>query len=146
MPFCSLTLKGPKPLPAQYPRELNTLGDHLWKRRLDLALLQRQVADQIGVDETTVTNWEGQRTAPALPCMPRIVEFLGYALYDPAAPLGRRLRACRESLGLTQREVAGLLGVDSSSVRDWETGRRKPIRNYRARIVAFLVAPVSLST
>ena len=81
MPFCSLTLKGPKPLPAQYPRELNTLGDHLRKHRLDLGLLQREIAEQIGVEESTITNWERQRTVPEIRYIPRIVEFLGYALH-----------------------------------------------------------------
>ncbi|PYV15736.1 MAG: XRE family transcriptional regulator [Acidobacteria bacterium] len=59
---------------------------------------------------------------------------------DPAAPLGRRLWECRQALGITQRESARLLGVDSSSVRDWESGKRQPIRIYRARILSFLVA------
>jgi len=40
------------------PEELNTLGDHLLRRRLVLKLLQRQVAEQIGVDKTSITNWE----------------------------------------------------------------------------------------
>ena len=53
-PFCYVTLRGRRPLPAVYPKQLRTLRDHLRKRRLDLELLQRQVAEQICVDKSTV--------------------------------------------------------------------------------------------
>ena len=46
----------------QPPEELNTIGDHLRRRRLVLKLLQRQVADQIGVDKASIYNWEGNRS------------------------------------------------------------------------------------
>jgi hypothetical protein len=36
--------------------QLNTLGDHLLRRRLILKLLQRQVAERIGVDKTRIAN------------------------------------------------------------------------------------------
>ena len=48
------------------------------KHRLDLQLLQKQVADQIGVDELTVTNWERNATVPAIRHIPAIIRFLGY--------------------------------------------------------------------
>ena len=87
----------------------------------------------------TICNWERQRTTPALPFIPRIIQFLGYAPYYPGAPLGNRLRAVRQAFGITQRGVAKLLGVDWTSVRDWETGKRQPIRICRARILSFLL-------
>jgi len=36
----------------------------------------------MGVTETTVYNWEGNRTKPATSLMPRVIQFLGY---DPDA-------------------------------------------------------------
>lgn len=44
MPCCHVHLQGQKRSPLGYPRELRTIGDHLRKRRLDLGLLQREVA------------------------------------------------------------------------------------------------------
>src|SRR5258708_35272377 len=44
------------------PEQLNTLGDHLLRRRLTLKLLQRQVAKQLGVHEATVDHWETNPT------------------------------------------------------------------------------------
>jgi DNA-binding XRE family transcriptional regulator len=62
-----LSLNAPKP-PHQkgYPLKIETLGDHLRKRRLDLGLLQKEVGSIIGVDETTIYNWENNRASPSL--------------------------------------------------------------------------------
>jgi transcriptional regulator with XRE-family HTH domain len=69
-------LQAQKPPLAAYPRELRTLGDHLRRRRLDLGLLQREVAEQLGVDATTVYNWERHRTEPAVRLILQIMRFL----------------------------------------------------------------------
>ena len=58
LPFCHVRLTARKPSPAAYPKEMKTLGDHLRKRRLDLGLLQREVADRLGVTKDTIHNWE----------------------------------------------------------------------------------------
>lgn len=50
---------------------------------MDLGLLQREVAGQLGVDVTTVTNWELNRASPALRLLPGIIWFLGYAPWQP---------------------------------------------------------------
>ncbi|HKZ19445.1 MAG TPA: helix-turn-helix transcriptional regulator [Acidimicrobiia bacterium] len=70
-------MRGQKPLPEAYPRELLTLGDRLRKRRLDLGLLQKDVAQQLGVSKDTVRNWEANRTQPGRLFLLRIAEFLG---------------------------------------------------------------------
>ncbi len=57
LPFCQITLKTQKPLPSAYPQTPKTLGDHLRKKRLDLKLLQKEVAQRLGVGESTVYNW-----------------------------------------------------------------------------------------
>jgi len=123
-----LTLRAKKPLSARYPRELKTLGDHLCKRRLDLGLLQREVAERLGADKASVVNWECNATYPALHWRPRIIEFLGYAPWDPSWTLGERLLAARETLGLSRRRAAKALGVDEGTLARWEGGRGKPGR------------------
>jgi len=101
-------------------------------------LLQREVAEQLGVAPATVTNWERQRTIPEVRLVPKIIDFLGYAMYDPTERVGQRLRASRTALGLSQREVAKLLGVDPKAVWEWETGLREPSRRSKQRIIQFL--------
>ncbi|MBI2963928.1 MAG: transcriptional regulator [Deltaproteobacteria bacterium] len=103
------------------------MGDHIRKRRLELGLLQREVADRIGSDAATLVNWEKGNTAPALRFMPVIVAFLGY---DPTqnaadASLGTRIAARRRALGLSRRKLAAELGVDETTIARWERGRNQ---------------------
>ena len=140
LPFCHVTLRGQRPLPAAYPQTLRTLGDHLRKRRLDLCLLQREAAERIGVDPTTVTNWELSRTAPALRFIPSIIRFLGYVPFPPGQSLADRLRAARRTLGLSQERVAAMLDVDESTVTRWERGCRRPGAALLERVEAILTA------
>ena len=78
LPFCDLVLRTPKPIDRAYPTKLRSIGDHLRKRRLDLGLLQREVALRIGVDKTTVFNWESGAASPSFRAQPAVIRFLGY--------------------------------------------------------------------
>jgi len=59
-----------------YPKVLKTVGDKIRKRRLDLGLLQREVAERVGVNETTILNWEKNRTQPASKNMNAVKAYL----------------------------------------------------------------------
>ena len=136
---CHIRLTGRKPLPVAYPRELRTLGDHLRKRRLDLGLLQREVAEKLGVDEMTVCNWEINRTSPQLRFIPRIIEFLGSVPDDTQAEsLGQQIVAARRRLGLSQRELVHCLVIDPSTLGRWEKGDGPPSQRYREMLLALL--------
>lgn len=52
--------------------------------------------------------------------------------------LGDHIRACRVDLGLTQREVSKILGVNVSTVESWEQGRCVPIEPRIPGIIRFL--------
>jgi DNA-binding transcriptional regulator YiaG len=43
---------------SRAPAQPETLGEHIKRRRLNLHLLQRQVAAQLGVNLETLKNWE----------------------------------------------------------------------------------------
>jgi transcriptional regulator with XRE-family HTH domain len=141
LPFCHAHLSGPRPLPRFYPQVLTTIGDHLRKRRLDLCLLQREVAERLGVNPCTVTNWELSRTAPALRFLPGILALIGF---DPSSPsgasLGERLKAYRRHAGISRQQFARLLGVDPSTLSRWERGTRQPGRKHLERVEAFLAS------
>ena len=119
--FCRIQLTGRKPLPAAYPHQLRALGDHLRKRQLDLGLLQRKVAEKLGVDKMTACNWETNRTSPQLRCIPRIIAFLGSVPdHTQVESLGQQIVAPRRRLGLSQRKLARRLGVDPTTLSSWE--------------------------
>ncbi len=138
MPCCRWTLKAQRPLLPAYPKEIKTLGDHIRKKRLDLGLLQKQVAARIGVAESTVYLWETNRVLPEVRSMPGIINFLGYAPYDPGWSLGQRLKAIRSALGLSQGEFARRVGLDPSTVAKWERGEHRPTKKKREDILRVL--------
>ena len=138
MPFCHLHLKAQKPKNLAYPSALHTLGDHFRAKRLDLGLLQKQVAEKVGVDETSVYNWENNRVEPAVRFIPRIIGFLGYCPYMPELPVSEWLRLVRQSLGLSQEKLADALRIDEGTWKRWEIGQRQPAFAYLGRIKTFL--------
>jgi transcriptional regulator with XRE-family HTH domain len=122
------------------PEELNTIGDHLRRRRLMLKLFQKQVAEQLGVDKTSVYNWETNRTKPDLEYMPSIIRFLGYNPLPPASAWAERLVQGRTALGLSQKEAARQIEVDPSTLARWERGEREPAGAFATRVLRFLGA------
>ncbi len=119
MPFCHFELRAARCKPAKYPNKINSLGDNIRARRLDLKLLQKQVADQIGVHEQTITGWERNATSSGIHYMLAIIQFLGYDPLPPANTFPERLATARKGLGLSQRKMAEKMGIDPTTLRSW---------------------------
>jgi len=125
LPFCSIQLTAQKPVkPSPI---LNTIGDHIKRRRLELNLLQRDVAKVLGVDASTITNWEIDKTQPQLRFMPKVIEFLGYKP-ETSAPttLGEKIKEYRRVHGLSQKRLAQFLQIDPGMLARWERDEGKP--------------------
>ncbi|MFQ5965235.1 MAG: helix-turn-helix domain-containing protein [Candidatus Scalinduaceae bacterium] len=138
LPFCQIRLKAQKPLPSAYPQTIKTLGDHLRKRRLDLKLLQKDVAQKLGVGETSVYNWENNLTKPALRYIPKIIEFLGYVPFNTSnLSVGERIVVYRKLHGLSQKKLAHKLDIDPCTLSKWERDKRKPSERLLKDLTAF---------
>jgi transcriptional regulator with XRE-family HTH domain len=48
---------------------------------------------------------------------------------DERRRIGERIAALRRSRGLTQRQLAGIVGVSERAVQSWEQGRSHPYRH-----------------
>ena len=105
-------------------RRPRTVGDHIRRTRLDLKMLQREVAERIGAGETSVFKWEANTVNPGIESMPAIIRFLGYNPLPAADTLGERLVRHRTSLGMTQGEAAKRIDVDAGTLARWERGER----------------------
>jgi DNA-binding XRE family transcriptional regulator len=75
------------------------------------------------VNETTIYNWEGNRSSPQIHHLPRVIQFLGYDPLPAAQSRGEKLIAVRKKLGLAQKAMARKLGIDPTTLARWEKGR-----------------------
>lgn len=137
LPCCRLTLRGPRPRPAGYPNEVNTLGDHMRIRRLDCGWSQQQVAAEIGVDKATICLWETNRVEPLVRQRPKIIAFLGYVPYRTPRSFGEWLTLCRTSLGVSQEALAKALTMDESTIAKWERADTTPMRRSLHKLKEF---------
>ncbi len=126
LPCCEVRLKSRKPLSPLYPKKLKTWGERLRKRRLDLGLLQKEVAKIIGVTTDSVCYWENNRAEPEIRYLPKIIAFLGYAPEMEAQTPGEQIVAARKLRGMSQKELARELGVDPGTLGRWERDERRP--------------------
>ena len=49
---------------SKYPKNPQNFGQRLRKKRRDLGLTMREIAEKVGVSETTVYNWEIRNIRP----------------------------------------------------------------------------------
>lgn len=84
---------------------------------MELGLTQQAVARRFGCDTTTVHNWEINKTLPMLYLLPKVIEFLGYfPTLLSSQTLGQKIVTYRMLQGLSQKELASLLGIDPSTL------------------------------
>ena len=124
---------------SPYPYHPNTLGDHLRKRRLDLGLTQKQLAeDVLHTSISNVRNWELNYRSTSLQFRKKVYEFIGFCPCDVSLPLGLRLRERRENLGLSIRRLSQILQLDPCTIASWERGEHEPIKRSTQIIQLFL--------
>ncbi len=111
------------------PDMITQTADKLRWYRYRLGLLQRDIADIIGIDRKTYIHYEedGKDYYP-LEHMSKLAELFGVPvtelldeyntfLYNDQ---GKQLRERREALGLSRIEYAAQLGVPTGTLKKWE--------------------------
>jgi DNA-binding XRE family transcriptional regulator len=90
------------------------------------------------VVKITIYKWEGQRTMPEIRFIARIIEFLGYDPLPCPKSFPEKRKTYRMRMELSQRRLAAKLGVDPSTLGDWENGNHKPTKQSQKLIDRFL--------
>jgi transcriptional regulator with XRE-family HTH domain len=120
-----------------------TLGEHIRQRRLKLKLTLKEAAKLLGTDECSVINWEKGRTVPKVYRLPAIIRFLGYNPLPEPRTISERLVAKRLERGWPRKLGARHLGIDVSTLRDWEQGKVILFRKHRRLVAKVLGIPES---
>jgi DNA-binding XRE family transcriptional regulator len=100
--------------------------------------LLTEAAQALGVSPFTLSNWEWGKTSPRIDLYGRVVAFLGFDPNATGGGLRHRMLAFRRRHGLGQREAARMLGVDPTTWRGWESGRRDPEGRLGVRLLTLL--------
>jgi len=119
--------KTEKPMPTTYPKNPVTIRDYIRKKRMELKLLQKDVAKICGVTGDCIANWEKNRSMPQIQHFPHIIHFLGYLPFDiDITTLPGRLKAYRQISGLSQKQLVKILDVDGATICSWEKAENSP--------------------
>ena len=120
-----LTFTCPKPI-LNAPSQLITFGDHIKQKRLEKEILQKEVAEIIGVDEATIHNWEvGKIARVPTKCALPVTKFLGYCPVETFTHEGQRLSTFCRYAGISQKKLSSMIGSDESYIYNWEKGIRQ---------------------
>lgn len=118
-----------KPHSQDYPKEPNTIGEHIRRRQMDLGLTQGEAARRIGVSKDCLCYWENGRNEPRIYQYPAIISFLGYyPLTHETETFGGKIRRYRYEEGLNNEKLAKQFGVDAGTVSSWERNERLPLK------------------
>ena len=111
------------------PSQITEIADKLRWYRYRKALLQREIADLIGIDRSTYIRYEeyGHDYYP-LEHMKKLAELYRIPVTDLLDDFnlflynnqGKQIRAKRMQLGLSRKEYAKIIGVHPGSLKKWE--------------------------
>jgi hypothetical protein len=87
-----------------------------------------------------LNQWERNKAFPEAPWAAKIIDYIGFNPL-PTDTLGERIRGKRLELGLYQRELAKLLGVNIATLKLWELDEMRPVK-HRHVLAAFLQSRV----
>jgi DNA-binding transcriptional regulator YiaG len=120
--------------------------------RSSLGLTQEQLAQKLGIDESTVAGWERGENLPVGSYRKLVEDFVagnGFPA-DFAGPASaektfsaRKIIALRKKLGLTKAALARQIGVNVNTLWRWERGDRKPHGLHRKLIADLSRGPMS---
>ena len=119
-----------------------SVGDHIRRKRLELELTQKEVANQLKVVSWAILNWEKGHTEPPISAFPAIIKFLGYDPFPEPETIPEHLFAKRRAMGWSIEDAATTLGIDPGTWGNWERGKTTLYRKHRERVARFLDLPV----
>ena len=111
------------------PSKITEVADKLRWYRYRKALLQREIADLIGIDRGTYIRYEeyGHDYYP-IKHMEKLAELYGVPVTELLDDFnlflynnqGKQIREKRKRLGLSRKEYAKIIGVHPGSLKKWE--------------------------
>ncbi|MVZ67327.1 helix-turn-helix domain-containing protein [Sphingobacterium sp. DK4209] len=125
-----------KPPSISKPVNPQSLGEHIRKKRIELRLFQKDVAEIFNVSKDCITYWENNRSEPQIQYYPYIFRFLGYCPFKfDTSTFAGKIKTYRYLNGLSQKRFAKLMNVDPATVSRWEEGTGRGFKKNEIDIV-----------
>ncbi len=142
VPYSKLEVTLPLPDKRLFPKELQTVGNHIKAARLSRNVLIKSVCKMLNISRETLRGWELGDFEPHVSHYPAIITFLGYnpCKFETDAIAGK-IKDYRYRHGLTQQEFADLLNTQGSVVWQWECNGRIPLPRTEKRILDLIEKP-----
>jgi transcriptional regulator with XRE-family HTH domain len=134
--LCQVTREVRKIKHPHYPDEPKTLKEHILRKRLDLGLSQRELAEELNITKNAVNSWENGRSEPELRLYPKIMGFLGYCSIQYPKTLGEKLELYRTHQGLSYLKLGQMMGVDPAGLSR-QMKKEKPTAFFQAKFEGF---------
>lgn len=118
--------------------EIESMADRLRWCRYRKGMLQREVADFLGIDRSTYMSYEENvRDLYPLENMEKLAELYSVpivSLLDEYNMFlyrgqGKQIKALRKAHGMTQKQFAERLGLSMYALKDWENDRAKMFKS-----------------
>jgi len=91
--------------------------------------MQKQAAEIIGTNETSLMTWERNKRILSISFIPKIIEFLGYipSNYNKEhVTIREKILHYRQIHGLNQKKLAKTLNIDPTTLARWEMSKSQP--------------------
>ena len=113
-----------------------SIGDNIKRIREAKGISQYKLAQMLNISQQSVDQWERSLTNPRKSNIDKISSILNVSVNELFGDAdtnitSQRLRELREAKGLSQNEVAKLIGVTRTAYLHYETGRYKPVRKIK---------------
>ena len=114
------------------PEKMETTADNLRYYRHKKGLLQKEVAEYVGINRTTYSAYEmSEYDSYPIDMLKRIAKLLGVKITDLLDEYNtflhrgqaKQVSALRQRLGLTQEAFAAKLGINKTTYKRWESGK-----------------------
>ena len=134
--------------------EEKKIGELIKERREELGYSQVKLASLLGVNSGTVSRWDSGKTQDMrldnLDSLSIILKFPITEMFSLSAislpdnsKLGELIRTQREKLSITQNQLAGLIGINHSTISRWERGLTKDIKRAQICLLSkYLYIPI----
>lgn len=112
--------------------------ERLRKLRKEAGLTQEQLGDLLGLDDSTISSYERDKSRPNHDVLKRLADLLhvsvDYLLGHTDVRAKTRLQRLREEAGLSQLQLAERSGVPLSVISEYESGGPEPAGHFMVQL------------